>query len=527
MCRPPRRAVLAACLLALAVAGCVPRAGAPRATAWTWLAGRPEPAFDPGGPPEPLRWSLERLLGRGLVREGFDGTPEPDAAESWSWSDDSLALTFRLRAGLTFADGSPCGSAEFRAALLRPLARTDHATQSWLLAAVTGVERVRAGRPLPPLGIETPDGRTLVLRLARPDPLLPARLALPGASAPWRSSAAGTWLGSIGLGGYRVLAEEPGHALTLLRRGGGAADSTSGEPGAAWPDTLRIRFQPNPARLLAFLRARGAELVWPLPATLDPAAVPAPLRLTTRLARPRRTLLLVMRADVPPTSRAPTRHALAEAMNQERVLEALGPRAGRLDEWLPGAGPFPRPPFDEEQVRAWMERGRLGRAFHVALAYDADGPEAVAARTLQGQWASLGIYAELRPLRGAALERERLTGTAQLVLAVAQALPGESAGPLAGLVMPLRGPAVGAFRTGWRTREFDPLLAPGGAPAGNLKAVQDRVAEEAVVLPLAGLPWVWLERSDRTPVRFHPRFGPEGATSSDVETSAAGNVNPR
>jgi len=422
----------------------------------------------------------------------------PGAAERWEWSADSLALTFHLRPGLVFAAGSPCGSADFRRALVTGLGREDHGSRAWLLSAVSGVERVRAGRPLPLLGIETPDPRTLVLRLARRDPLLPAKLALPGLSAPWSASASGGWRDAAGLGPYRVLGEEPGRALTLVRRAG-----------AAGPDTILVRFQPMAGRVLTFLRTNAAGLVWPLPAVLDAAAVPQGFRLGVRAAAPARTLLLVMRADLPPTSRPATRHALAHSVNRDRVLELLGARAERFGSWLPGAGPYAFPALDEGQAREWMGRGKLGQAFHVVMAYDADGAGAPVARALQEQWSRLGIYAELRPLRGPKLARELLAGLSHLALVEEQPWTNDPAGTLASLVMPLRGPAVGAFRTGWRTREFDGLLGPvRGSTSPGPDAAQARLREDLVVLPLARLPWVWLARENGTPLAFHPRFGP-------------------
>jgi ABC-type transport system substrate-binding protein len=493
---PPAAAILLA-LAALCCAGCADRPPA-RGTSFVWIAGRPEPAFDPGGPPDPLRWSLERLLGRGLVEADSSGALVPGAAERWEWSVDSLALTFHLRPGLVFADGSSCGSADFRRAVLTGLGREDHGSRAWLLSAVSGVERVRAGRPLPPLGIETPDLRTLVLRLARRDPLLPAKLALPGLSAPWSASASGGWRDAAGLGPYRVLGEEPGRALTLVRRAG-----------AAGPDTIVVRFQPLAARVLTFLRTNAADLVWPLPATLDAASAPPGFRLGVRSAVPPRTLLLVMRADLPPTSRLATRYALAHSVNRDRVLELLGARAARLGNWLPGAGPYDFPALDEGQAREWMGRGKLGQAFHVVMGYDADGAGAMVARALQEEWSRLGIYAELRPLRRPKLARELLGGLSHLALVEEQPWTDDPAGTLASLVMPLRGPAVGAFRTGWRTREFDGLLAPvRGSTSPGPDAAQARLGEDLVVLPLARLPWVWLAREKGTPVSFHPRFGP-------------------
>ena len=158
----------------------------------------------------------------------------------------------------------------------------------------------------------------------------------------------------------------------------------------------------------------------------------------------------------------------------------------------------------------------LGASIHVVLAYDADLAGADVARTLQGEWARQGFYAELRGQRGAAALAEPLrAAAAQAQLVESQALVPGVSGELACLVMPLRGPAVGAFRSGWRTREFDPWVLPGRS-AGPLDpdAVQTRLAEERNVLPVAELPWLWIEREGQRVVRLAPRFGPEFATAS-------------
>jgi hypothetical protein len=133
---------------------------------------------------------------------------------------------------------------------------------------------------------------------------------------------------------------------------------------------------------------------------------------------------------------------------------------------------------------------------------------------LQEEWSRLGIYAELRPLRGPKLARELLVGLSHLALVEEQPWTDDPAGSMASLVMPLRGPAVGAFRTGWRTREFDGLLAPArGSTSPGPDAAQARLREDLVVLPLARLPWVWLARESGMPLSFHPRFGPACAGS--------------
>lgn len=497
--RPSPRLVvpLGLALLVLLAAGCG-GPSSPRGTSCRWVAGRPEPVFDPQGPPDALRWALERLLARGLTAVDSSGTVVPAAARGWEWSADSLVLTFHLGSDLTFADGTPCGSDGFRRALLAGLGRTDHATQAWRLGALVGLERVRAGRPLPPLGVETPDESTLVLRLRRPDPALPARLAQPGASAPWSVGPQGGWKGASGLGDYRVLEEEGGRSLVLVRRAAGDG-----------PDTIAVRFQPLTARVLTHLRGHGADLVWPLPSGLDPAVVPAGYRLNVRSAEPPRPLLLVLRADLPPTSRAATRHALALGLNRDRVLEALGVAATRPHDWPPGSGGFDFPAFDEARAREWMEQGGLGRAFHVRMLFDADGAAARVARVLQGGWSRLGIYVEMDPLRGPRLQQELLGGLSHLALVEVPPCSGDLEATLAQLTMPPRGPAVGTFRTGWRTRDFDGWTDPGsGRPRQSAREVGERLSAELVVLPLADLPWTWLSRDGGPVLPFHPGYGP-------------------
>jgi ABC-type transport system substrate-binding protein len=498
------RVVIGLAVLAIAVAGC----GGSRRPALSvvrWSVGHAAPAFDPDGPPDALRIAIERSLSRGLFERDSAGVVRAVAAESAAFAADGRTLTIRLRAGLRFTDGTPATSADFRAALLGGVGRSDHATRAWLLSEVTGMSKLRAGRPLPPLGIEAPDPRTVVIRLASRDTLLLEKLACPGMGVPWRHRAAPGWAGAIGLGPYRVAREVPGRELELVR-----ADAVA--PRRARADTIAIRFLLGAPRLRTLLRRGSPDLVWPLPPELLTQEPPKGFAVGRLEARPPRRLLIVLRADVPPTTRLPARHALAHALNREELLAALAAlgaheSAGR--EWLEGAGPYDFPRLDAGEARSWLARGKLGASFHVTLAYDADGAAAEVARTLQGQWARLGLYADLRPLRGPAAAASPLAAaTAQVHLVeAAPPLPGAPA-QLAAIVMPVRGPAVGSFRSGWRTREFDHWIAGSSPPAGfPAEHAQQRLADERIVLPLAVLPWTWVVRTGATGVRFDPETG--------------------
>jgi oligopeptide transport system substrate-binding protein len=103
---------------------------------------------------------------------------QPGAAQTWSFSDDGLTLTFTLRAGLTFEDGTPLTAAVFRDSWLRVLDPRTGAPFASLLDPVEGAQAWREGKlhDASKLGILAPNDSTLVLKLAEPAPHLVAVL---------------------------------------------------------------------------------------------------------------------------------------------------------------------------------------------------------------------------------------------------------------------------------------------------------------------------------------------------------------
>ena len=60
-----------------------------------------------------------RLVYEGLTTLNSELATIPGAAESWEYSEDATELTFTLREGLQYSDGSPLNAMRFRYALLR------------------------------------------------------------------------------------------------------------------------------------------------------------------------------------------------------------------------------------------------------------------------------------------------------------------------------------------------------------------------------------------------------------------------
>ncbi len=169
-------------VLALLLAGCQ-RAQEPTAAQQP----SPDPALRRGlgAPPETLEprmaadnASLAVLadLYEGLATETAEGAIVPGAAESWTVTPDGLTWTFRLHPSLLWSDGEPLTAADFAAGLQSVTAPQSLAPNGALLDALVGVEAT--------------DGLTLVLRLDRPVPYLPALLALPVAAPLYRGPGA-------------------------------------------------------------------------------------------------------------------------------------------------------------------------------------------------------------------------------------------------------------------------------------------------------------------------------------------------
>ncbi|MFC3127300.1 ABC transporter substrate-binding protein [Pseudoroseomonas globiformis] len=125
--------------------------------------------------------------------------PKPQMAEGHSLSDDGLTWTIRLREGLLFHDGEPVRSRDCVASLRRWCSRDTFGRT--LGAAVAEWQ--------------TPDDRTLLIKLSRPFPLLLEALAKPGTSPAFvmperfaATEATKPITEVVGCGPYRFVADE-------------------------------------------------------------------------------------------------------------------------------------------------------------------------------------------------------------------------------------------------------------------------------------------------------------------------------
>ena len=93
----------------------------------------------------------------GLVTYDGTGAPRPQLAESNEQAPDGRSITFRLRKGVTWHDGVPFTAADVKYSILEVVKKTHPrgiGTYSQLQ------------------DIETPDDHTVILRLAKPSPVI-------------------------------------------------------------------------------------------------------------------------------------------------------------------------------------------------------------------------------------------------------------------------------------------------------------------------------------------------------------------
>lgn len=109
-------------------------------------------SFDPHKTVSSSDFTILNFVYDRLVHQSVDGKPVPGLAESWEFSDDAKTLTFKLREGLKFEDGTPFDAEAAKANLDR--AREPDSITAPQLAAVEGVEVV--------------DPSTVVLKLNSP-----------------------------------------------------------------------------------------------------------------------------------------------------------------------------------------------------------------------------------------------------------------------------------------------------------------------------------------------------------------------
>ncbi|MFI1035498.1 ABC transporter substrate-binding protein [Streptomyces sp. NPDC020951] len=113
--------------------------------------------WDPSNQPSYQGWSADAVY-QSLIQCDAHGQPHPDAAERWTFKKDNTGVTFHLRAGMKFSDGTPVDAAAVKASI-----------------AYVGTHGGQAAR-FATMKVATPDPRTVVITVPEPNPTLTLRM---------------------------------------------------------------------------------------------------------------------------------------------------------------------------------------------------------------------------------------------------------------------------------------------------------------------------------------------------------------
>lgn len=164
----------------------------------------------------------------------------PGLAKSWEPSEDGLTVTYMLREGVTFADGSDFDSEDVKFSLESIMDETTAAVAATSLASVTDVE--------------APDAKTVVLTLSAPDAALPANLAVLG-MAMLSSDATEAALTTTpnGTGPFSFDSRTPSQSITLKKNEAYWGDAVK-------LDSVEFRVIPDESSIVSALQAGNVQL---------------------------------------------------------------------------------------------------------------------------------------------------------------------------------------------------------------------------------------------------------------------------
>ncbi|MEO6462142.1 MAG: ABC transporter substrate-binding protein [Candidatus Eisenbacteria bacterium] len=505
------RLTLAAATMAALALGCAPHAeeGGGAIT----LALRDSFAtFDPAFAVDPQQSPFLRLVYEGLVAFDDSGRVVPACARAWQVSNGGQTIRFELHEGLVAADGTPVTAEDFKRGIERlfrpgPL-RSPGAPQFVALEGALGQGR----RDAPPLGIDAPDARTLVLRLAWPDPFLLEKLAQPRFVVP--ASAGGEPRPN---GPYRLVREGDGYVFVRdegHRASLGRDDARRARAGVL--DTIRVLTGIPARRALLGLESGRIDLLSPIPGEYRERLLrSAAFGHVEAALDPPLTWWLVLNCELAPLARRDARRGVALAIHRPRLPEELGSAFVPLRTFAVD-GAAMAPGYDPGQARLAFEAAKfftgvrapvtVPRASALAGALDALAP-AMARGAVQVDPVAVSRAEWQRAL----LERRGMSAA----IATWQSPTGDGLDDLAARLLN-RG-----LESGWGGNwswyhpgpGLDSLLLRGLRQADPVTraAIRDQVAQllesDLPFVPLASVREAAVFRHGLTGVSFHPRDG--------------------
>lgn len=347
---------------------------------------------------------LDGLIFDGLVKLDAQMNIVPDLAERWE-SPDPLTYAFHLRPGVKFHDGRPLTSADVK-----------YTFDSLMSGEVRSVKR----GTFPMLeSVETPDAETVVFHLREPYASFVWNLTLMAMGIVPAGSGDTPARDPVGTGPFRFVSMTQDQEIVLERN--------PGYFGGA-PKIQRVRFRVTPDAITRALELRKGTADIGGVTSLTPDMVVALEKEPGIVADEQPGTVIAYIAfnfDDPILAHRDVRQALAYATDRPTLIRyLLRGQARQASSLLPpnhwayeaNVRQYPYDPSQAERLldSAGFPRGPHGVRFHLTLKTSTEESARLLSEALAGEWKSVGVALDLRPLESATFLSDIGQGSFQL-----------------------------------------------------------------------------------------------------------------
>lgn len=373
------RAAIAAFSLTLAAGPAVADAAAdPAATIRIGSLYEPQNLDNTGGAGQGVNEAFNGNVYEGLFRLADNGEVEPVLAADTKISEDGLSYTFTLKDGVTFHSGDPLTAADVKYSIERVTAEGSKSSREKSLAPISAVE--------------TPDDKTVVVRLSSRSISLPYNL-----SYVWivNDAAGDIAAKEDGTGPYRLGEWRRGAALSLEPFAGywGSKPENGG---------VVLTYFTDASALNNALLTQAVDVITSVqsPDSLMQFADNPAFTVTEGASTTKE--IMAYNDRIAPFDNAKVRKALARAVDKKKLLNSIwGEHGVVLGSFVPPTDPWYEDltgvdPYDPESARALLAEAGLADGFAFTLDTPDYDPHPIVAQFLQAELAKIGVKVTIR-----------------------------------------------------------------------------------------------------------------------------------
>ncbi len=330
----------------------------------------------------------------------FNSDPTGALAESWKWSDDGKSITFVLRKGLTFSDGTPLTTDDVAFTFTRLLDPKTKAPYQGAFTNIKGAKDFIAGRAKTVAGIVVIDPQTIRFDLEKPAPYFLKQIALPTAGIVSRQAVEkyGDTYGEHPLGSGPFVLDKWNRGQELVLK------KNTQYYLKGLPKLNEVDFKLGVAENLQMMMFQKGELDLVAPiSSADYAKVQNDPQLKNdyfSVTGPR-LFYIGMNVEVHPFDNKLVRQALNYAVNKEKLVQLENGRGvvmqGVIPPWLPGYDKDVQPyPYDPGKAKKLLTEAGYPQGFEIDMFVPDYFDQPKIAAAVQSDLANIGVKVNIK-----------------------------------------------------------------------------------------------------------------------------------